>query len=103
MEPLHRSVDFGAAGTIGNASRNVLPGPPLVPVNLTLSQTLSVGAETRLQFRSELLNAFNQTNRAFPSRNINTPGAGLIRDTSTMLLLSAEVQHGFFRCIDGNS
>lgn len=71
------------AGTIGNASRNILLGPPLASVNLTLSKTFSLTEQANLQFRSEFFNAFNQTNLAFPTRNINASGAGKISDTST--------------------
>src|SRR5439155_18903673 len=70
-------------GTLGNASRNILLGPPLASVNLTLSKTFSLTEQTKLQFRSEFFNALNQTNLAFPATNINVSGAGKITDTST--------------------
>lgn len=87
-----------AAGTIGNASRNLLLGPPLQTLNFTLSKFFPLGEQTRLQFRGEFFNLFNHTNflnpqaRVFTSRTggVN-PSAGRIVGTSTT---SRQIQFG---------
>ncbi|MBI4478846.1 MAG: TonB-dependent receptor [Acidobacteria bacterium] len=72
------------AGTIGNASRNILLGPPIVQTNFTLSKSFSLTEQANLQFRSEFFNVFNQTNLSFPASNVNVAaGLGRINDTST--------------------
>jgi hypothetical protein len=71
------------AGTIGNASRNILLGPPVVQTNLTLSKSFALTEQAGLQFRSEFFNVFNQTNLGFPATNVNATGAGRINSTST--------------------
>jgi outer membrane receptor protein involved in Fe transport len=71
------------AGTIGNASRNILLGPPIVQTNFTLSKVFPLTEKTNLQFRSEFFNLLNQTNLGIPANNINASGAGKIKSTST--------------------
>jgi hypothetical protein len=71
------------AGRLGNASRNILLGPPLVQTNFTLSKTFSVAEQATVQFRGEFFNLFNQTNLGFPDDNVNAAGAGRIDSTST--------------------
>ncbi|MBI2819141.1 MAG: TonB-dependent receptor [Acidobacteria bacterium] len=77
-------------GTIGNASRNLLLGPPLYTVNFTASKYFSLGERMRLQFRGEFFNLFNHTNFSIPNARVFTsqsgainPSAGRITQTST--------------------
>ena len=64
------------AGSLGNASRNLLLGPALGNVNITLSKSfpLPLGEATKLQFRGEFFNAFNSTNLALPAASVFTSG-----------------------------
>jgi hypothetical protein len=61
-------------GQLGNVSRNILLGPALANVNVTLSKSfgLPFGEATKLQFRGEFFNAFNSTNLALPSASVFT-------------------------------
>jgi hypothetical protein len=77
-------------GTIGNASRNLLLGPPLYTVNFSLRKSFPLGEQTQLQFRGEFFNLFNHTNFNYPTENVFTsptggvnPAAGRISSTTT--------------------
>ena len=58
------------AGTIGNADRNLLLGPPLVTSNLSLNRLFPIGERAKLEFRTEFFNALNQTSLGFPAAAI---------------------------------
>lgn len=76
-------------GTLGNAGRNLLLGPPLYNLNFTLNKVFPLSERMRLQFRSEFFNLFNHTNfanpqaRVFTSRMGVNPAAGRIVSTTT--------------------
>jgi hypothetical protein len=93
------------SGTIGNADRNLLLGPPLVTSNLSINRLFSIRERTKLEFRAEFFNAINQTSLGFPAPQVFssfaispitgktaiTPGAGLITTTTTT---AREIQFG---------
>ena len=55
------------AGTYGNVGRNALLGPGASSANLALFKNFALpGERTRLQFRSEFFNAFNNVNLGAP-------------------------------------
>ncbi len=57
-----------AAGTYGNAGRNALIGPGGAATNLALFKNFNLpGERTKLQFRSEFFNAFNNVNLGPPT------------------------------------
>jgi hypothetical protein len=60
-----------AAGTYGNAGRNILCGPPLKNLDLSLSKRTSIGERAQAEFRVETFNVFNHANFAVP---VNTQG-----------------------------
>ncbi len=68
-----------APGTVGNSSRNLLNGPSLVNVDMSLFKEFPVHEHGKIQFRSELFNLFNHPNFFNPT---NTIGGGLGRITS---------------------
>jgi hypothetical protein len=74
--------------TYGNLGRNTLYGPALQTWDFGLFKNISVTEKTRLQFRAELFNAFNNVNFSNPNSSIGaqgaaTPGFGEISSTAT--------------------
>jgi len=59
------------AGFLGNAGRNMLTGPGLVNVDLSLVKSVSwrrLGEAGRIELRAEMFNAFNRANLGLPNR-----------------------------------
>jgi hypothetical protein len=85
------------AGTYGNAGRNILIGPGLTEVNLSLFKTTRLSERWGLQFRSEFFNLLNRSNFGIPSTVVLTPSgspsgsAGIITRTATT---SRQIQFG---------
>jgi hypothetical protein len=75
---------------VGNASRNVILGPPTTRFDATLSKSISLGESKSLQLRWEVFNIFNHTNfTTFASANVTSSVYGQInatRDPRTMQL-----------------
>jgi hypothetical protein len=69
--------------TFGNSAANVLYGPGLVNLDLTVARTFRVTEKISLDFRSEFFNLFNDAHFSFPNTVVNTPQAGLISETSS--------------------
>jgi hypothetical protein len=71
---------FTAPGVnlIGNSGFNILRGPALKSWDLTLGKTWNFSEYRRLQFRTEFLNAFNQTSFGLPNSQVDVAGAGTI-------------------------
>jgi len=65
-------------GTFGNAGTGILFGPSSFSYDLGIYKTFSVGERVRLQFRTEMFNAFNHPNLASPGTTANVPGFGQI-------------------------
>jgi hypothetical protein len=72
-------------GTLfGNVGRNALRGPGQRNVDLALSRRIRLAEHSRLEFRAEFFNLFNNTNFANPGANIGTPATfGVISATSS--------------------
>jgi hypothetical protein len=77
---------------LGNAGRNILPGPNLFNLDSSLVRNIKIGERVNVQFRAELFNVLNHTNFSGPVRvNVaifNQTGAvvptgGLITTTAT--------------------
>jgi hypothetical protein len=85
------------AGTYGDVGRNVLIGPGLEDVDLSLVKTMPVNERANLEFRAEFFNALNHTNFGLPKNIVlttsGTPAssAGLISTTATD---AREIQFG---------
>jgi hypothetical protein len=67
-----------AAGTYGNAGRNILEGPGQINVDFSLFKNFALGGDRQLQFRVEFFNILNHPN--FQGNSIqltfDQPGAG---------------------------
>ncbi|HWB96131.1 MAG TPA: hypothetical protein VG672_05500, partial [Bryobacteraceae bacterium] len=64
--------------TYGNAGRNILFGPGLRNLDLTLAKVFTIRENLRLQFRAESFNLSNTPAFGQPNATINTPAAGTI-------------------------
>jgi hypothetical protein len=73
-----------AANTFGNASRNLLRGPGSVVTDLSLMKNITLGGQSRLQFRVEMFNAFNKVNLNNPNATFATAGFGRITSAQAM-------------------
>ncbi|MBI3281039.1 MAG: TonB-dependent receptor, partial [Acidobacteria bacterium] len=69
--------------TFGNSGANVLYGPGLVNLDLTVARTFRLTERVSLDFRSEFFNLFNDAHFSFPNTVVNTPQAGLISETAS--------------------
>jgi hypothetical protein len=85
-------------GTYGNAGRDILEGPGLVNVDLSLAKRVPIRERLNLQFRAEFFNILNHTNFNSPNPIVFTsatagpsPTAGLITSTTTT---SRQIQFG---------
>ncbi len=78
-----------AAGTFGNAGRDILTAPGLVDIDASMFKTFRFGERATLQFRAEIFNTMNHTNFGWPViTTFNTSGAysssaGVITSTLT--------------------
>jgi len=78
-----------AAGTFGNAGRDILTAPGLLEFNASLFKNFKIRERATLQFRAEFFNALNHTNFGWPvittftSSSAVSPSAGLITSTLT--------------------
>jgi outer membrane receptor protein involved in Fe transport len=86
-------------GQYGNVGRNVLTGPGLFTVDLSLLKTAKLGERATAQFRAEAFNLFNRANFALPDvmtvytrGGVVPPNVGQITRTSTT---SRQLQFGF--------
>jgi hypothetical protein len=71
-----------AFGTFGNAGRNILDGPGLGSVNLSVHKVIPFTEQTSLQFRAEAFNALNRANFNQPENFLG--GAGFASITSAL-------------------
>ena len=72
-----------ASYTYGNAGRNLLRGPDLATVDLSLFKNFPVRERTTIQLRGEVFNSLNHPSFANPNAVFNTAAFGTITSTST--------------------
>lgn len=80
---IDRWFDVGAFAvqpqyTYGNSGRNILTGPSLTNLDLSIGKMFSVTERVRLQFRGEAFNATNTPYFGLPGANITGAGVGQI-------------------------
>ena len=86
-----------AAGTFGDAGRDIISAPGLLSVDGSLFKTFHIGERGTLQFRAEFFNALNHTNFGWPvistftSTGAYSSSAGVITST---LSTSRQIQFG---------
>jgi Carboxypeptidase regulatory-like domain len=65
----------------GNSGYNILRGPSWWNWDITLAKNFPFGEHRRVQFRADLLNAFNQVAFGNPNTQVDVPGTGTITST----------------------
>lgn len=68
--------------TFGNSGRGILIGPGPFTTNMNIQRNFLIGERCRLQFRTEMYNAFNNVNFGNPNSAIGNPVAGQIGDAA---------------------
>jgi hypothetical protein len=67
----------------GSAGRNLIYGPGIATVNVSLLKNFPIKERLRFQFRFEMFNALNHTNFSNPAATFSTSSFGNITSTST--------------------
>ncbi len=67
-----------AIGTFGNTGKNILRGPKLFNTDLGLLKDTKITERTKLQFRAEFFNAFNNVNFDMPDHTVTDDAFGQI-------------------------
>jgi hypothetical protein len=67
----------------GDAGRNIVRGPGIQNLDLSLAKNIDLREPYRLQFRAEFFNALNHANFLPPINDIASPNFGQITQTST--------------------
>ena len=71
-------------GTYGNVGRNVLTGPGLATVDVSMFKTTRLTEQATLQFRAEAFNVLNRTNFGIPSLVMLTPSGAPASSAGTI-------------------
>jgi hypothetical protein len=77
------AFEMPSFGSFGNAGRNILDGPGLQTVNVSLLRDFSVTEGLRIQFRSEAFNLLNRTNFDLPDIFVGSPTFGRIQSAQS--------------------
>ena len=72
-----------AAFAFGNSAANVIYGPGVVNLDLTVARTFKITEKVWVDFRSEFFNLLNEAHFDFPNAVVNTPNSGTISATSS--------------------
>lgn len=75
------------AGKFGNAGRNVVRGPGIANVDVSLLKTFSITERLRLQFRAECFNIANHANFGLPDNDLASPNFGQILESGSPRLI----------------
>jgi hypothetical protein len=76
-----------ASGYFGNSGWNVLNGPGVNNWDVGIQKYFSVTERFRLQWRTEMFNAFNHAQFGLPDGNVADPGFGLVSSASSPRLI----------------
>jgi len=83
------------AGQFGNEGRNVVRGPGIEDVDLSLFKYFNVGETRRVQFRAECFNLLNHPNFGLPENDLESPAFGQILQAGPPRLLQLAVKYVF--------
>jgi hypothetical protein len=83
------------AGQFGNEGRNVVRGPGIEDVDLSLFKYFNVGETRRVQFRAECFNLLNHPNFGLPENDLESPAFGQILQAGPPRLLQLAVKFVF--------
>ncbi|HEV8041034.1 MAG TPA: carboxypeptidase regulatory-like domain-containing protein [Bryobacteraceae bacterium] len=80
------------AGQFGNEGRNVVRGPGIENVDLSLFKYFSIDETRRVQFRAECFNLLNHPNFGLPENDLESPAFGQILQAGPPRLLQLAVK-----------
>jgi Carboxypeptidase regulatory-like domain/TonB dependent receptor len=69
------------SGTFGNSGRNVIIGPNLHSVDLSVNKLTKMAEHASVQFRAEIINVFNRANFSLPNVDFNSTTFAAISET----------------------
>jgi len=75
------------AGQFGNEGRNVVRGPGIEDIDLSLFKYFDISERARVQFRAECFNLFNHANLGLPENDLESPAFGQILQAGSPRLL----------------
>lgn len=75
------------AGQFGNEGRNVVRGPGIETVDLSLFKNFNLNEVTHIQFRAECFNLLNHANFGLPENDLESPAFGQILQAGSPRLL----------------
>jgi hypothetical protein len=80
------------AGQFGNEGRNVVGGPGISNIDLSLLKTFAVTERANLQFRAECFNLANHPNFGLPDNDIASPTFGQVLEAGAPRLIQVAVK-----------
>jgi len=83
------------AGQFGNEGRNVVRGPGIADLDLSLFKSFSLGETKRIQFRAESFNVMNHANFFLPQNDISSPAFGQILESAPPRLFQLALKFVF--------
>jgi Carboxypeptidase regulatory-like domain len=83
------------AGQFGNEGRNVVRGPGIEDVDLSLFKYFNLGESKRLQLRAECFNLLNHPNLGLPENDLESPAFGQILQSGSPRLLQLALKFLF--------
>ncbi|HUJ23586.1 MAG TPA: carboxypeptidase regulatory-like domain-containing protein [Bryobacteraceae bacterium] len=83
------------AGQFGNEGRNVVRGPGIADVDLSLFKSFAIGESKRIQFRAECFNIANHANFGLPQNDIASPEFGQILEAGSPRLFQLALKFLF--------
>jgi hypothetical protein len=83
------------AGQFGNEGRNVVRGPGIEDVDLSLFKYFNIDERRRIQFRAECFNLLNHPNFGLPENDLESPAFGQILQAGPPRLLQLALKFIF--------
>lgn len=83
------------AGQFGNEGRNVLRGPGLVNLDLSMLKNWQISEDAHLQFRFEVFNILNHANFGLPVNDLQSPNFGQILSSGPPRVFQAALKFRF--------
>jgi len=93
--PFQQLNPVAQAGQFGNEGRNVVRGPGIENVDLSLFKNFSIDETRRIQFRAECFNLFNHANFGLPENDLESPAFGQVLQAASPRLLQLALKFLF--------
>ncbi len=83
------------AGQFGNEGRNVVRGPGIESIDLSLFKNFNITENSHLQFRVEAFNSLNHPNFGLPQNDLESPAFGQILQAGPPRLIQLALKYVF--------